>query len=108
MIAAWWADGVILAAQGRALRPLPDVPPTCRHVPPAPTSGDTSRTADVSVTCKNAPAATLTDQEIAQAELADWRKLAQGLHARYLIDDFASGARLRPPWVTPTGRSATT
>ena len=30
---------------------------------------------------------------IAAADLADWRKLAQGLHARYLIDDFGSGAR---------------
>lgn len=31
--------------------------------------------------------------EIAEAGLTDWRKLAQGLHARYLVDDFATGAR---------------
>jgi 4a-hydroxytetrahydrobiopterin dehydratase len=35
----------------------------------------------------------LTAQEISGAELTDWRKLAQGLHARYLVDDFATGAR---------------
>lgn len=32
--------------------------------------------------------------EIAQARLDDWRKLAQGLHARYLVPDFAAAARL--------------
>ncbi|HWK92039.1 MAG TPA: VOC family protein [Luteimicrobium sp.] len=35
----------------------------------------------------------LGDDEIAQAELTDWRKLAQGLHARYLVEDFGTGAR---------------
>ncbi|SFS18179.1 4a-hydroxytetrahydrobiopterin dehydratase [Agrococcus baldri] len=30
---------------------------------------------------------------IAAADLTDWRKLAQGLHARYLIDDFGAGVR---------------
>ncbi len=35
----------------------------------------------------------LTGDEIAGARLTDWRKLAQGLHARYLVDDFGSGAR---------------
>lgn len=35
----------------------------------------------------------LRNAQIAQAELADWRKLAQGLHARFLVADFASGAR---------------
>ena len=30
--------------------------------------------------------------EIAAADLTDWRKLAQGLHARYRVDDFTSGA----------------
>ena len=35
----------------------------------------------------------LTGDEIAAAKLTDWRKLAQGLHARYLADDFATGAR---------------
>lgn len=34
----------------------------------------------------------LTSDQIAQAELTDWRKLAQGLHARFLLDDLASGA----------------
>lgn len=32
--------------------------------------------------------------KIAQAGLTEWRKLAQGLHARYLVADFAAGARL--------------
>lgn len=31
--------------------------------------------------------------EIAAAKLADWRKLAQGLHARYVIGDFGAGVR---------------
>ena len=35
----------------------------------------------------------LTGDEIAGAELTDWRTLAQGLHARYLVGDFGSGAR---------------
>ena len=35
----------------------------------------------------------LQGEQIAAANLADWRKLAQGLHARYLVDDFATGAR---------------
>lgn len=35
----------------------------------------------------------LTGARIAQAGLRDWRKLAQGLHARYLVDDFAAAAR---------------
>ena len=36
----------------------------------------------------------LRGAEIAQARLDDWRKLAQGLHARYLVPDFATAARL--------------
>lgn len=32
-------------------------------------------------------------EQIARAGLADWRKLAQGLHARYLVDDFTTSAR---------------
>ncbi|HEX7188816.1 MAG TPA: 4a-hydroxytetrahydrobiopterin dehydratase, partial [Actinomycetes bacterium] len=32
--------------------------------------------------------------QIAQADLADWRKLGQGLHTRFLVGDFAAGARL--------------
>ena len=35
----------------------------------------------------------LKGDEIAEAQLTDWRKLAQGLHARYLVDDFGTGAR---------------
>ena len=35
----------------------------------------------------------LRGEEIAEAKLTDWRKLAQGLHARYLVDDFGAGAR---------------
>ncbi|MFK5647907.1 VOC family protein [Ornithinimicrobium sp. LYQ121] len=35
----------------------------------------------------------LKGDQIAAANLTDWRKLAQGLHARYLIDDFGAGAR---------------
>lgn len=34
----------------------------------------------------------LSTQQIVDAGLADWRKLAQALHARYLIEDFAAGA----------------
>src|SRR5215203_174597 len=36
----------------------------------------------------------LKGEAIAEAKLTDWRKLAQGLHARYLVDDFGAGARL--------------
>lgn len=32
-------------------------------------------------------------QQIAEAGLTDWRKLAQGLHTRYLVEDFGSGVR---------------
>ena len=35
----------------------------------------------------------LTGDQIAEADLTDWRKLAQGLHARYLVDDFNTAAR---------------
>lgn len=35
----------------------------------------------------------LRGDRIAAAELVDWRKLAQGLHARYLVDGFGAGAR---------------
>jgi 4a-hydroxytetrahydrobiopterin dehydratase len=44
----------------------------------------------------------LTREQIAGAKLTDWRKLAQGLHARYLVDDFAAAAR----FVTAIGESA--
>ena len=32
-------------------------------------------------------------EQIAGAQLTDWRKLAQGLHARYLVEDFSTSAR---------------
>ncbi len=35
----------------------------------------------------------LTDEEIAEANLAEWRKLGQGLHARYRVGDFGTGVR---------------
>ena len=35
----------------------------------------------------------LSDQQIADADLEDWRKLAQGLHARFLTGDFGTGIR---------------
>jgi 4a-hydroxytetrahydrobiopterin dehydratase len=35
----------------------------------------------------------LRGTQIAEAGLTDWRKLAQGLHARYLTADFGAGAR---------------
>ena len=35
----------------------------------------------------------LTGAEISEAGLTDWRKLAQGLHARYTVGGFAAGAR---------------
>lgn len=35
----------------------------------------------------------LTGTQITEAALTDWRKLGQGLHTRYLVADFASGAR---------------
>ena len=35
----------------------------------------------------------LRGEQIAEADLTDWRKLAQGLHARYVVDDFGAGAR---------------
>ena len=35
----------------------------------------------------------LSGDHITQADLTDWRKLGQGLHARFLVGDFAAGAR---------------
>lgn len=35
----------------------------------------------------------LMGEQITAADLTDWRKLAQGLHARYLVDGFGAGAR---------------
>ena len=45
----------------------------------------------------------LKGEQIAAANLTDWRKLAQGLHARYVVDDFGTGAR----FVAAVGRRAT-
>ncbi|MGE5827368.1 MAG: VOC family protein [Micromonosporaceae bacterium] len=35
----------------------------------------------------------LRNAQIAEAKLTDWRKLAQGLHARYVVGDFGTGVR---------------
>ena len=35
----------------------------------------------------------LSGDEITAAGLTDWRKLGQGLHARFLVSDFEAGAR---------------
>ena len=35
----------------------------------------------------------LKGDQIAAADLTEWRKLAQGLHARYAVEDFGTGAR---------------
>jgi 4a-hydroxytetrahydrobiopterin dehydratase len=35
----------------------------------------------------------LTGEQIAENKLTDWRKLGQGLHARYVVGDFGAGAR---------------
>ena len=35
----------------------------------------------------------LSDQQIADADLEDWRKLGQGLHARFVTGDFTTGVR---------------
>ena len=35
----------------------------------------------------------LSDQQIAEADLEDWRKLGQGLHARFLPSSFTAAAR---------------
>ncbi len=34
----------------------------------------------------------LTGEQVAEADLTDWRKLAQGPHARYVTHDFGTGA----------------
>ena len=43
----------------------------------------------------------LRGAQIAQAGLTEWRKLAQGLHARYVVDDFGAAAR----FVTAVGEA---
>lgn len=35
----------------------------------------------------------LTSKQIAAANLKDWRKLAQGLHARFVVEDFGTAVR---------------
>jgi 4a-hydroxytetrahydrobiopterin dehydratase len=35
----------------------------------------------------------LTGDQIVEANLTDWRKLGQGLHARYLVGVFGTGVR---------------
>lgn len=35
----------------------------------------------------------LMGERLAEADLTDWRKLAQGLHARYVVDNFGTAAR---------------
>jgi 4a-hydroxytetrahydrobiopterin dehydratase len=35
----------------------------------------------------------LTNEQIAATDLTDWRKLAQGLHARYVVGDFGAAVR---------------
>ena len=35
----------------------------------------------------------LTGEQIAKTNLTDWRKLGQGLHARYVVADFGTGVR---------------
>ncbi|WP_323099055.1 VOC family protein [Intrasporangium sp. YIM S08009] len=35
----------------------------------------------------------LSGEQISEAGLPDWRKLGQGLHARFVVADFAAGAR---------------
>jgi len=35
----------------------------------------------------------LSGEQITAAALTDWRKLGQGLHARFVIPDFGAGVR---------------
>jgi 4a-hydroxytetrahydrobiopterin dehydratase len=46
----------------------------------------------------------LTGDQIAEAELSDWRKLGQGLHARYVVGDFGTSVR----FVAAVGKAADT
>jgi len=43
----------------------------------------------------------LRGEQIAAADLSDWRKLAQGLHSRYVADEFGAAAR----FVTAVGEA---
>lgn len=51
------------------------------------------RTAEVGSAIASCGMDMLMGEAIAEADLTDWRKLAQGLHARYLVDDFGAAAR---------------
>lgn len=42
----------------------------------------------------------LTGDQIADAGLSDWRKLAQGNHARFVVDDFSPAAGSSWPWAS--------
>jgi 4a-hydroxytetrahydrobiopterin dehydratase len=44
----------------------------------------------------------LTDEHVAENNLTDWRKLGQGLHARYVVAGFGAGTR----FVTAVGEAA--
>ena len=37
----------------------------------------------------------LRGEQIAEADLTDWRKLAQGLHARYVVDELRRRSAVR-------------
>ena len=50
----------------------------------------------------------LKGEQIAAANLTDWRKLAQGLHARYVVDDFAPAHDSSWRWARRETRSDTT
>jgi hypothetical protein len=39
-------------------------------------------------------------RRIAAAKLTEFRKLAQGLHPRYLVDDFGTGGPSSPRWAS--------
>jgi 4a-hydroxytetrahydrobiopterin dehydratase len=45
----------------------------------------------------------LTSEQIADTNLTDWRKLREGLHARYTVADFAAGVR----FVAAVGQAGT-
>jgi 4a-hydroxytetrahydrobiopterin dehydratase len=50
----------------------------------------------------------LTGEQIAEANLTDWHKLGQGLHARYVVGDFGTGVRFVAAVGEAATRSATT
>ena len=50
----------------------------------------------------------LRGAQIAEAGLTDWRKLAQGLHARYLTTTSPPACASSPRWARRATRSGTT